>query len=85
MHWSFLKKQEHKYFRNFFYRFFCRFAHFIHFIVWKNCSLKIEDLYHEFSTDEVDYFTIICPEVFIDISQNSQENTCVNVSFLTEL
>ena len=68
---------------NFFSKFLCRFGNFKHFIVWKNCLLKVVDFYdistNGVSANNVDIFWFIRPE------KDSQEKTCAEVSFSVSL
>ena len=55
-------------------------------MVWRNCFLRFEDRYNEFSTKNIAIFRIIRPEAFhkIDFLKdfiNLQENACTGAFF----
>ena len=47
----------------------------------------IETLLHRYNVQRTEAATrgVLCKKVFLEISQNSQENTCARVSFLIKL
>ena len=47
---------------------------------WNSLLIPIEKLFDEAATESV-----LSEKVFLNISQNSQENTCARVSFLIKL
>ena len=54
---------------------------------WMNCSFEFasyEQCYHKVYFKYFDKWQMQPPEVFLDISQNSQESTCARVSFLVK-
>ena len=60
-----------------------------HLIIWCDCEPRFtflpDYLYMYFRFWRAHFFRSSRPEVFLEISQNSQENTCVRVSFLIKL
>lgn len=64
---KFFKKAIAQFFQKYFRVLQCRFCHFLQFVVWKNCLLKVEDLHFALSTNDVNIFRIIGREVFYEI------------------
>ena len=49
------------------------------------CNGKLQFLYNVEPVITRKSLNVFCKKVFLEISQNSQENTCVRVSFLIKL